>query len=514
MPVYGLAEAALGVTLPPPKRGPVIDRIARDTFTREGRAQPAASDDASALEFVACGRPLAGHEVRIVDAAGQELPERHEGQLQFRGPSVTRGYYRNPEATRALIAGEWRNSGDLAYVATGDVYITGRTKDLIIHAGRNIYPQEIEEAVGDLPGVRKGCVAVFASGAAHQERLVVLAETRTRDPDTDTRLRSAIAARVAGLAGTPPEDIVLAAPHTVPKTSSGKIRRAASRELYERGQLGAGARPVPWQIARLVLAAAAPELRRLLRAAQAYSFAAYAWLVFALIGLPTFLAVALLPAVRWRWRAMRAGAWCAARATGTRLTVAGLENLPAAGAPCVLAANHMSYLDGIALVAMLLRPFGFVAKAEFQRNPVLRVFLARIGCEFVERFDREQGVADARRLAQLTRAGRAFLYFPEGTFTRVPGLLPFRLGAFVAAAEAEVPVVPIAIRGTRDMLRGDTWFPRRGTIAITIGPAVDPRAAPPGSDRWQTALWLRDATRAWILEHSREPDLAHELGGA
>jgi 1-acyl-sn-glycerol-3-phosphate acyltransferase len=451
--------------------------------------------------------------VRIIDAAGQELPERHEGRLQFRGPSAARGYHRNPQATRELLDGDWRNSGDLAYVAEGDVVITGRTKDLIIHAGRNVYPQEIEEAVGDIPGVRKGCVAVFAAGRGHHERLVVLAETREPDPAVHARLRADIATLVSGLAGTPPEDIVLAAPHTVPKTSSGKIRRAASRELFERGRLTAGARPLPWQIVRLVLAAAIPELRRLARAGTARLFAGYAWLMFALLGIATFLAVALLPGMSRRWRAMRAGARLVAYATGTRLDCTGLEQLPPPGAACVLAANHMSYLDGITLVAVLPRPVGFVAKAEFRRNPVLRLFLTRIGCEFVERFDREQGVADARRLAQATRAGRALLFFPEGTFTRIPGLLPFRLGAFTAAAEAGVPVVPVAIRGTRDMLRGDTWFPRRGSIHVSVGEAIDPRAAPAGSNRWQTALWLRDTARTWILHHTREPDLAHELGG-
>jgi len=452
--------------------------------------------------------------VRVLDAAGQELPERHEGQLQFRGPSTTQGYYRNPEKTRELVDGEWRNSGDLAYMAGGDVVVTGRTKDLIIHAGRNIYPQEIEEAVGDIAGIRKGCVAVFTSGRDHEERLVVLAEIRVPESAADEHLRRHIAARVTGLAGTPPEDIVLAPPHTVPKTSSGKIRRTASRELYEHGRLTAGSWPVPLQIARLLVSATIPELRRAARAAWGLVFAGYAWLVFALFGFMTFFAVALLPTLGWRWRAMRAGAWCAVRATGTRLTVTGLEQLPAASDPCVLAANHMSYLDGIALVAASPHPLGFVAKAEFRRHPVLRIFLTRIGCEFVERFDRKQGVADARRLAGLTRAGRAFLYFPEGTFTRVPGLLPFRLGAFMAAAEAGVPVVPVAIRGTRDMLRGDTWYPRRGAISIHIGAPFVPQSAPTGFDAWQTALWLRARARTWILQQVQEPDLAHELGGA
>ena len=120
----------------------------------------------------ACGRarpssraamPIPGHQIRIVDASGRELPERAEGHIQFSGPSVTSGYYRNPEATRKLLHGEWMDTDDYGYVAEGDIYITGRIKDTIIRAGRNIHPYELEEAVGNLDGVRKGCVAVFGS---------------------------------------------------------------------------------------------------------------------------------------------------------------------------------------------------------------------------------------------------------------------------------------------------------------------------------------------------------------
>jgi len=112
---------------------------------------------------VGCGQVIEGHDLRVVDAAGFELPERQEGSLQFRGPSATSGYYRNPEATRNLFAGAWLNTGDRAYLNEGMVYITGREKDIIIRGGRNISPYELEEAVGDVAGVRRGCVAVFGS---------------------------------------------------------------------------------------------------------------------------------------------------------------------------------------------------------------------------------------------------------------------------------------------------------------------------------------------------------------
>ncbi|HXY41850.1 MAG TPA: AMP-binding protein, partial [Vicinamibacteria bacterium] len=137
LPVYGLAENSVALAVPPPGRGPRIDRVSRDVFQREGRASPGAEEDASALQFVSAGSPLPAHELRVVDDAGAELPERAVGRLVFRGPSATSGYYRQPEATAAItLPGGWLDSGDLAYLADGELYVCGRRKDLVIKGGR------------------------------------------------------------------------------------------------------------------------------------------------------------------------------------------------------------------------------------------------------------------------------------------------------------------------------------------------------------------------------------------
>jgi len=191
MPVYGLAESSVGLAFPPLKQGVLIDRIQRQSFMLSGKAIAAEEDDTNALRFVACGQPLSGHEIRIADTQGNELPDRQEGRLQFRGPSATSGYLRNHDATERLFDGDWLDTGDLAYLSEGDLYVTGRTKDIIIRAGRNLYPHELEEAVGDIPEIRKGRVAVF--GATNPktgtERLIVLAETRKKDKAALEQLR-------------------------------------------------------------------------------------------------------------------------------------------------------------------------------------------------------------------------------------------------------------------------------------------------------------------------------------
>ncbi len=502
-PVYGLAEAAVGLAFPPPGRIPPIDRIQRDVFESSGEAVPADAADARALEFVACGQPLPGYQIRIVDQSGRELPERHEGRLEFQGPSATSGYFRNPDATRNLFDGDWLDSGDLAYIVGGDIYPTRRIKDVIIRGGRNLYPYEVEEAVGDIPGIRKGCVAVFGSTdpGSGKERLIVLSETRETAPTKLDALRVQVNAVTTDLLGTSPDDVVMAMPHTVMKTSSGKIRRNAVRELYESGQLGHKPRAVWWQFARLLMTSLRPRLRRLRRRLADMAYAVYAHFIFWMLAPPVWLLIAVLPRPRWRWAVVHWGARLLFRLGRIPLQVDGAEKLPQDQA-CVIISNHASYLDGVVLLAVLPLCFSFVAKAELSRQFIPRVFLRRIGAEFVERFDKQRGVADARDTAQVAQAGRSLVFFPEGTFTRMPGLLPFHMGAFAAAAQAGVPVVPVVIRGTRSLLRGESRFPRRVVVKINVGAPI----APTGRE-WAAVVKLRDAARDAVLQQLGEPDL-------
>ena len=502
-PVYGLAESAVGLAFPPPGRGPIIDRIQREPFMRGGLALPAAEDVADALRFVACGQPLPGHAIRIVDSSGHELGEREEGRLEFRGPSVTFGYFHNPEQTSRMFHDGWLDSGDLAYTVAGDIYLTSRIKDIIIRAGRNIYPYELEEAVGNTAGIRKGCVAVFGSPdpATGTERLVVLAETRITEAAALNKLREQIIALAMSLVGEPPDDVVLAAPHSVLKTSSGKIRRAASRELYEKGAGDVPPRAVWRQFARLAWAGMMLQVRRKLRMMADALYAAYVWILFGILAPITWLMASTLPLPAWSWGMSGIMARLFVRMSGTPFLVRGVENLPTSA--CVLVVNHASYLDGILVVAALSRQFSFVAKCELKEQFIPRVYLEHIGTEFVERFEFERSVEDVKRLLEVTRAGQSLIFFPEGTFCRAPGLLPFRMGAFAVAAQAGVPVVPMTIRGTRVILRDGQWFPRRGTISITIGVPIHPE----GTD-WPAAVKLRNAARAEILRHCGEPDLA------
>ncbi len=509
-PVYGLAEATLAVTIPPLGRGPRIDRIERRAFMNAGRALPVADTDSTSLQFVSCGHPIDGHEVRIVDETGRELPDRSQGRLQFRGPSATRGYYDNPEATRDLIHGEWLDPGDLAYIADGEVYLTGRTKDLVIRAGRNIYPHELEEQIGEIPGIRRGRVAAFGNPDPQSgtERLIIVAETQVTGSDERASLCARINELVTDLTGGAPDDVVLAPPGTVLKTSSGKIRRGASRERYLRGEIGRSGSPVWLQVAHLVGTGLWPLLRRLGRRTRALLYGLYAWTLLGLSAPIVWIAVVLAPRLAWRFSIMGAAARTLARGARIPCTVHGLDELPPIGRPVVFVANHTSYLDAYFLVGYLPRIVSFVAKAELRNTFTMHLFLRRIETEFVERYDTQQGITAARRVASSLGAGRALLFFPEGTFARGPGLLPFHLGAFIVAAETDTPVVPILIQGTRDILRDTSWLPARGPVSITIGTPLDSAVIKEsvGGDPWRTALELRERARHFMVAPGCEPD--------
>lgn len=503
-PVYGLAENSVGLAFPPLDRPPRIERVDARLLRDQGEVRPA-SAGVPAMEYVACGVPLPRHEIRIVDASGRELPERRQGRIQFRGPSATRGYFRNEAATRALFSGEWLETGDLGWIAEGDLFVGGRVKDLIIRAGRNLHPQDIEAAAEEVEGVRRGGVAAIAVPTADDgEQIVLLVETRERDAARREALKAQIAERVLAAIGESVDAIVLLPPRSLPKTSSGKLRRSTARELYLTGSLSAGRVTMASQLRALLRPALRSWQDWLQRELAALAFALRFWLAIGLIAPLAWGAGVLVrdgPVLRGMLRRL---ARIAFRLAGLRLRVSGVEHLP--DPPFILIANHASYLDGPVCIAALPCAPAFMAKAELARHPLAGPFLRRIGTIFVERWQRGEPAIDLDAVRRALASGRMPLIFPEGTFTRQAGLLPFHLGAFQLAAACALPVVPMAIRGTRSVLRSDQWFPFRAEIEVEILPPQ----LPSGSG-FEAARELRDRVRAALLKAVREPDLEREV---
>ena len=364
--------------------------------------------------------------------------------------------------------------------------------------------------------MRKGGVAVFAAAdpRSGSERLVVLAETRATDADERQRIVAAITRLAVDRIGMPPDDVVLAPPRSVLKTSSGKIRRATSRELYEQGALGSTQRAPWWQLTRLVARAAAAQAWRGAWGVVHVAWAFWAWAVFSIAGCRR-VADDDAPARRRAApaRGARVGALRARRCRGFRSGSKGSSTCPKPPnrSAVLVVANHASYADSILLTAVLPPRFGYAAKRELASAALLGAPLRRLGAVFVERVDAAGGVEDTAALEAHARAGEPLVVFPEGTFRRAPGLLPFKLGAFVVAAHTGAPIIPVALAGTRSLLRSGEWLPRRCEIVITVGaPIVSTE------HDWDAALALRAAARSAILASVAEPDaeIAPHAAGA
>lgn len=233
VPSYGMAESTLAISFHQLGQPMIIDRVDAAAM-KEGHATPADATSETALELVSCGVAFPAHELAVVDDKDQPALERRVGEIIIRGPSVTSGYFENPEATASSWHDGWLRTGDLGYIADGNLYICGRCKDLIIIRGANYYAHDIEWEVGDLKGVRRGNVIAFSVLEDGLEQLVVAAEAARVDA---APLRESIPKRIQSEFSLTPDRVLIVPVGTLPKTSSGKAQRRKTLLMYQSGQL-------------------------------------------------------------------------------------------------------------------------------------------------------------------------------------------------------------------------------------------------------------------------------------
>ncbi|MCP4434369.1 MAG: AMP-binding protein [Actinomycetia bacterium] len=231
-PAFGMAEICIAGCFPPQGKGLRTDWVDKRSLELDHEAVPVEPDSEGAVELARLGSPVPGMEMRIVDPQTREdLPERKVGELLLRGTGLTDGYYKQPEATEELLADGWLHTGDLCYEVEGELVVCGRSKDVIIIGGRNVYPQDIEKVVGEVEGVRTGNVIAFGVDGRHgAQNIVVVAESRGGDLD---EIRREVTIAVTEAEGVPPKEVLLVEPGTVPKTSSGKLQRSAARASHK-----------------------------------------------------------------------------------------------------------------------------------------------------------------------------------------------------------------------------------------------------------------------------------------
>jgi fatty-acyl-CoA synthase len=234
---YGMAEATLALSVAPLNRGLRAETLDIDRLERDQLAVPSTKGGRRSREFALCGPALPGHELEVRGARGEILGEGQVGRIYARGPSLMRAYYGQPEETaRVLSPDGWLDTGDLGYISSGEIVITGRAKDLIIVNGRNVWPQDLEwTAEAEAAALRSGDVAVFSIPGEGEETVVALVQCRTSDPEAREKLRTDIAGCLRLRHGVETE-VVLAPPHSLPRTSSGKLSRSRAKAMYQAGQ--------------------------------------------------------------------------------------------------------------------------------------------------------------------------------------------------------------------------------------------------------------------------------------
>ena len=492
-PAYGLAEASLAVTFPPPGRGPLVETLNRDALERQGLVASCGPGEPS-LQLVACGRPLPDMEVRIVTEEGEVLPDHHRGLLEFRGPSSLQCYYNNPEATRQVKDQDgWVKTGDLGYLAEGELYLTGRVKDIIIKAGRNIQAEDVEDMVADVEGVRRGCIACFAvdDDTDGTEHLVILAESRTKSPEERERLVRDIEKHVSRQLGLPPDRVEIVGPGSVPKTPSGKIRRSECRKRWLAGDLETS-KNVLAQVRRIVGRGLREYLIRRPKEVMRDGWSIL-WLTTLLLT-PQAVSLVSSPTAR---KLLGPLARLYLKMVGIHLDIRGVAGH---STPCVLVCNHCSTLDSLVLCAAWPTPLTFMVAPWVSEHPGLKHLISRLGHVAVHRGDPEQAARQEEDMVRKLRGGESLAVFPEGGFEVTPGLRPFALGAFQLAAKAEVPIIPVALQGTRQAQPSSRVVPYRVPLMASFGPPMEAEGT-----GWESVLKLCKDARSWISDHCGDP---------
>jgi 1-acyl-sn-glycerol-3-phosphate acyltransferase len=407
------------------------------------------------------------------------------------------------------------NSGDRAYRADGEIYVTGRVKDIIIKGGRNLYPHEVEELAARAEGIRKGCIVAFGlkDEAAGTEKLIVVAESRERDASRRVVIAAAVTEQVSQGLGLPPDRVEVIPPGSIPKTSSGKLRREETKQLYIAGKLSAGKAPAWLQITRLAAAGAAraagEEIWSGARRGLEIVYGLYFGVLFLLWIVPTWTIVNFIRDYRKAGRFTSAALKLLFVLVGCRVRVIGKEYVDLPGAK-VYASNHTSYFDVLPLMLGLGVPYHFVSKMEVGGMPFIGTFLRQMRHMTFNRSDAQSRLQQSEEMEKLLRAGESIFVFPEGTFTSENGVRPFQLGAFRAAVDAGAPIVPVALAGTRRFLRDGTYLPRPTSVTITVSPPIYPRGPSDAANAatasaWHELIRLRDTTRETIARYTGEP---------
>ncbi|MDA8562113.1 AMP-binding protein, partial [Gammaproteobacteria bacterium] len=500
LPVYGLAETALGLTATPLNRGVKADLIDRNDYEiKQIATKVNINSPNKIIKIVSCGMPLPRHNIRIVDNNGLVCNERVVGALEFNGPSSMLGYYNNSKATEEVFDGIWVKTGDIGYISDCELYVTGRLKDIIIKSGRNFVPSDIEDIVSNVDGIRKGCVIAFSDNRKENstEKLVVVSEIKSNNYQQISQDIKNIVSKHLNITV---DDVVLLKPGSISKTSSGKLQRAACKKMYFDNKLNINNGSLLLQFIKLSTKVFFSKIINILAnvGKVIYTLYIFFWVVLTLPFVWLFTQTGKknfqVKCIKYWFKFL------------IKVSLIPIEiknkNYLKKNTQYIYVANHCSYLDSILLMMVLPENTCYVVKKSLFKIPFVKTIFKKIGCMPVNKYNSSEVLNDFKKIEEKVSAGVSVLIFPEGSFAYSPGLRPFKTGGFKLAVNNDIPVIPIAINGTRQALRGNGYLFSWNPLKVIIGKSLKVV-----SPEWESIVTLKKQAFSFILENCQEPNL-------
>jgi len=297
--------------------------------------------------------------------------------------------------------------------------------------------------------------------------------------------------------GLPPYEVVLVPPRTISKTSSGKLRRAACKEAYLDGKLVRRHVPAWLQMIKLYMISAGIRLMGVFKSTSRVFYGIYIAFLLTFFIPPVWLGLLILNRTLAQ-QTLHLASRLFFRLALCPIYVNGKENITTSS-PVIYVANHASWIDAIILIAILPKNVKFVGKQELIKLPIISTAIKKLGHIMVNRTDVSKSILDTKRIIEHIQKGNSIVFFPEGTFTYATGLRPFKSGAFKIAAETSHSIIPIALSGSRKILRDKSKLPRPGAIHISIAQQIEPK-----NKTWQEITRIQNLSRKFIAKHCGE----------
>jgi fatty-acyl-CoA synthase len=508
LPVYELAESSFCLAVASPKKELRVDKIERSLFENQGLAiETHTHSEQASLQFVSCGKALAHHKVRVVDDKGNVLPDRRVGNLQFKGLSSMQGYYGDWEETRLIYQKGWWHTGDLAYLAEEEVFVTGRKKDMIIKSGRKVAPEEIEILVSQVSAIRHEGVIAFSVDYAGGEKLIIIAETSEINKSKRKKIIEEVKDKIRLILNIIPDQVILLPPNRIPKTYNSKLRRSVCKIFFLEGKFTKDVSILRRQLTKFKSQVILKTITYYLGKFGKVIYSIYVLPIFILTFLPIYLLIRIFPRFI---SATLCHYWAKIffPLIFCPIKIVNKHNLYR-DKNVIFVANHSSYLDAFLCFAVLPPKTRFVGKQELANAPIIRDVVRKLDHIMIDRGHFPEGILKAeQKIKQIVSDKNTILIFPEGTFSYPEGLRPFKLGAFRVSVETNTALLPIAIHGTRQILREGEYLLKPRLITVTVGELILPQ-----NEDWQEIIRLRREAYEQIARNCGEPSLDFILAG-